>query len=265
MKLIVKYSLIFLLANSLTTYAQQQTVEIKTVDKKSSVPDSSIVWTRGVRLGCNLAPFILTGFQKDRKGFEFSIDTRLTPKLYPTFELGFENYQTSDSIIKYHSNGLYGRLGLDINLRDKDLAGNDIFFIGARYGFYAMQHRTDNYTVYDSIWGNVNRSIPQSSSYGQWIEILTGVKVEILNNFYLGWSLRSKFLINTTHGLNFPRYMPGFGNGANTVNFGVTYSIYYQIPLMKVRSRVKVKVVEPEEPDANKTQNPNQQDQMQTK
>ena len=258
MKLIVKFTLITLLWSSLNAYSQKVEVK-KAAVKDASMLDSTYVWTRGARLGFNLAPVIFSTLQKERKGFEFSIDTRLTPKLFPTFELGFENNSyVKDTVLNYTSNGIYGRIGVDYNLRSSDPASNDIFFVGARYGFYTMQQAVSNYLIHDSLWGPpIQGSMPQTNNYGHWIEIITGVKVELLHNIYLGWSLRSKFLLSTSKAFNYPQYMPGFGNGANTVNFGVTYSLFYQIPLMKVYTnmRIKKKVEEePEETPANQMQ-----------
>lgn len=263
MILIARFTLILLLVNNL--HGWSQTAEtVKTISKIAETHDSIIEWTRGARLGCNVFPIIMSSLQPSRKGFEFSIDTRTSLNLYPTFELGFENSYLNKDYIHYNSNGLYGRIGVDYNIRTSDIKSNDIFFVGGRYGIFAMQHKIDKLSITDTLWGpQVDGSYPQTNSYGHWLELVAGIKVEILHNLYLGWSLRTKVLLTSSFGVNYPHYMPGFGNGSNKINLGVTYSVYYQIPLMKVRTKIKIKKPEKDSESDETPKNQVQDSQMQ--
>ena len=141
------------------------------------------------------------------------------------------------------------------------MAGDDVFFIGARYAMSYMNQKITNYLITDSIWGNpTTTKFNTSSCYSHWIELLAGVKVELFHNIFLGWTIRGKFLLLSNHSVYYPQYIPGYGDGSSSSNFGWTYSIFYQFPLMKVKThkRIKIEVPEPEEDNSNQNQSTNQ-------
>jgi hypothetical protein len=104
---------------------------------------------------------------------------------------------------------------------------------------YKLNSNSD--TTYWGIAPTLN--IGNTHAFAQWVEIGTGVKVEVFKNIYLGWSLRGRMLLSKTMGQNgvFPYIIPGYGQGENSSNFGVNYSIYYQIPLMKMKTHFNLK------------------------
>jgi hypothetical protein len=198
-------------------------------------------WTRGARLGCDISRFGLSLFQKGREAIEFSLDTEIKSDLFPAFELGGESAKQDNNRIKYKSNGLYARIGVDYNIlgRDKLEKGRDIVYVGARYGFGLIKQQTDWYMVPGGALGDtITGSFPSANLSSHWLEGIFGLKVEVLHNLFLGASLRGKVLLFSKKNINYPFYMPGYGKGGNTSNFGITYSIYYQIPLMKVKPKI---------------------------
>jgi len=75
----------------------------------------------------------------------------------------------------------------------------------------------------------------------QWIEVVAGVKAQVFNNFYVGFSFRMNRLLSQKVPDNFDNlYIPGFNRTYNG-NFGVgfNYTVSYFIPLYK--STVKTK------------------------
>jgi hypothetical protein len=201
----------------------------------------TVAWTRGMRFGCDLTRFAVGEFQPGRKAIEFSWDTEIKNNLFSTVELGLESATRENSNITYQSNGFYGRMGIDHNILKRDqLRKRDIVYIGARYGFYTMNHQTDSYMIPGSHQGDtITGRFPSRTLNGHWLEGVLGVKVEVFTNFYLGASVRTRFLLFSKKDINYPYYIPGFGKGANIANFGITYSLYYQIPLMKVKPKPK--------------------------
>lgn len=206
----------------------------------SLLGQDSISWTRGLRIGCDLSRFAVRGLQSGRSGMEFSIDSEYKKDKFATVELGVEQIRTENDRITYKSGGYYGRVGIDFNIlkRDNLEKGRDIVFVGFRYGYYHMSHQVDSYIIpgyypNDTILG----SFSSKSLYGHWLEVAFGLKVEVLHNLFLGASIRGKVLLFSKKDINYPNYAPGFGKGANSVNFGINYSIYYQIPLGKVMSK----------------------------
>jgi hypothetical protein len=207
----------------------------------SAFAQNEEVWVRGLRFGCDVSRFGLKLFQSDREAMEFSFDTEVKPNVFYTLESGFEKTNLLNNRITYNSDGFYGRLGIDKNiLKRKYLTSRDIVFVGARYGFYQVNQKTSSFDIPGKYWSDtVSGSYPSKTLYGHWLEVAFGLKVEVVKNLYLGASLRGKVLLFATKSLNYPYYMPGFGDGANKANFAINYSIYYQIPLMKVKTKPK--------------------------
>ena len=224
----VKFSLTLLLFLNINSYSQTKAKE------------KSYEWVRGIRLGCDLSRFGLPIFQKGRIATEFSIDTELKRNFTPTFEAGFENSTVNNDRITYKSNGIYGRLGLDYNILKREAPSNrHSFFVGARYGFSASK-QTTNW----NISGDYFAITPNGSSSDiigtHWMELVVGLKVEVVKNLFLGWSLRERILFSTTGVENYPYAIPGYGSGGKASNLGLNYSVYYSIPLMKVKGQIKI-------------------------
>lgn len=198
----------------------------------------SLAWVRGMRFGCDISRLGLYVLNQDRQAIEFSFDTEVKPNLFGTIELGRESSTKQSDLISYKSSGVYGRLGIDYNIlkKDKYEKGRDLVFIGFRYGYSLMKQQTDNYTI-TGPKDTVRGSYPSVNLGGHWVEAVFGLKVEVLRNLFLGASIRGRILLYSTRNINFPYYLPGYGSGGNKTNFGANYSIYYQIPLMKVKPK----------------------------
>jgi hypothetical protein len=198
----------------------------------------SLAWVRGIRVGCDLSRFGLYLVNQDRKALEFSGDTEIKRNLFGTIELGTESSTKQSNILSYTSSGAYARVGIDYNIlkKDKMEKGRDLVFVGFRYGYSFMKQRTDSYIIPGPL-DTVRSSYPSVNLSGHWVEAVFGLKVEVLRNLFLGASLRGRILLYSTKNINFPYYVPGYGKGGNKTNFGANYSIYYQIPLMKVKPK----------------------------
>ena len=69
----------------------------------------------------------------------------------------------------------------------------------------------------------------------QWIEVVAGVKTRVINNFFVGFSLRANRLVTNQKPGGFDNlYIPGF-NRTYDGNFGVgfNYTLTYFIPIYK--------------------------------
>jgi hypothetical protein len=196
-------------------------------------------WVRGIRLGCDLSRFALPYVQKGRKAIEFSIDSEWKPKLFVTAEAGFENVSISNSYINYESNGFFARVGYDKNVMKHDAPQfHDMFFIGFRYGLSMMQQEVKSFVINDGYWGtDVSGSFPSKIIHVHWLEFVTGVKAEITKTIFLGFSARIRYRLFSTKAINYGYTYPGFGSGENKLIVGFNYSIYYQIPIMKVKNK----------------------------
>lgn len=195
-------------------------------------------WVRGIRLGCDLSRFTLPFVQKGRKAIEFSIDTEWKPKLFVTAEAGFENVSISNTYIDYQSNGFFVRAGYDKNVMKHDAPQfHDMFFVGFRYGIGIMQQEVKSFVIDEDYWGDVIGSYAPKVIQVHWLELVAGVKAEITKTIFLGFSARIRYKLFSTKAINYGYTYPGFGNGEKKLNIGFNYSIYYQIPLMKVKNK----------------------------
>ena len=83
---------------------------------------------------------------------------------------------------------------------------------------------------------NGYENITHNNLNGNWVEIVTGVKVETFKNIYFGISLRLNKLLSDTKPSNFDNlFIPGFNKVTddNTWGSGFNYTLTYSIPFKK--------------------------------
>ena len=191
--------------------------------------------TYGPRIGVNLAPFV--GYFSDPKilGAEAALDFELFPNIYPVFELGYSSMNDSLDEVSYNSGGAYARLGLDYNLLNLgDRSQHHTITAGIRYGTSVFRHNSENITVESDYWGNFHLENYENNLNGHWIELVGGINAEVAKNFFIGWSVRYKILLNPDMDPQMvPLLIPGYGKGSLNRVFGFSYSVQYKIPLLK--------------------------------
>lgn len=195
----------------------------------------------GLRLGVDITRFALKYFQPYRTDVTIAADAQYSRNLYFAGELSYNNTSHTDSNYSYKGNGASVTLGVDYNLlKKRDPGEKNIIYVGARYGFAAFSYDIPTYTVHDPIWGDYSSSYPKTNATAHWVELLIGIRAEVFRNFYMGWSLRDRILLNK--GLanrDFPALViPGYGKGNKGNQFDVMYNVSYFIPLYKVHTKV---------------------------
>lgn len=187
---------------------------------------------KGLRFGMDVTrPFQDLWTKGNRYGTEFSADMEIWPNLFPVFETGYEALKMKTNYVDYSSNGSYSRLGMDYNfLQAQHADDKDILYVGLRYGFTFSRQQVNQYLI-DSYWGPQTGSFGNQTYSAQWAEILLGIKGELFNNFYMGWSIRGKIKVSAKDtGLPPVYFIPGYGKGEKGFNLDFTYSVYYNIP-----------------------------------
>ncbi len=164
---------------------------------------------------------------------EASVQADLKHKYFPIVEVGFGGADkvTADNI-GFKTNGLFGRVGVDLNLlKQKEGAKptNNLFLAGVRLGFTSFLYDISNVTISDNYWGTTEvLNYEKQSATKIWYEIVAGVKVEVIKNIYMGWTIRTKNLLNkNAEGEVSPWYVPGFGVNTSST-WGFSYSIGYR-------------------------------------
>ncbi|WP_445382424.1 DUF6048 family protein [Robiginitalea sp. IMCC43444] len=216
----------------------------------------------GLRVGIDLSRPLIATLNEDYSGIELVGDYRLSYKFYLAAELGNESKTTRElldneqdiniiSLYDYEASGSYLKVGVDYNTYENWYGMNNSLFVGARYAFSAFSNTLNSYSLYDSnrYWnpgGFVTGSDqPQEFSglNASWLELLLGVKAEIIANFYLGASVRLGLLITNKESEVFPNlWIPGFNRVTDGSSFGVgfNYTLTYFLPLYK-KTRVAPK------------------------
>lgn len=201
----------------------------------------------GLRVGADLYKIARSFYDDDYKGFEITGDYRYSKKIYIAAELGNENKTTDEPQLNFTTKGTYLKIGADYNMYENWLDMENMITIGARYGFSSFSQELNSYKIYNPNPYFEESDVIQSGKNfsglsAHWLEIVAGVKAEILNNVFLGFSLRLNYLLTQKEPQDFENlYIPGF-NRTYDGKFGVgfNYTLSYFIPLYKKQNLPKV-------------------------
>lgn len=194
----------------------------------------------GFRVGADLSKPIRTLFEDNYTGFEILGDYRLTKRIYIAAEIGNEQKTTFDDNITSKGKGSYLKLGFDYNMHNNWIGLNNMIHGGLRYGISSFSQELLEYTISTEApffpADNYTTSVIYNGLNAQWLELLIGVKAEVLNNLYLSINLQLKRRLNEKSPDNFENlYIPGFNrtyeDSKTGVGFG--YTISYLIPIYK--------------------------------
>ncbi|WP_372776589.1 DUF6048 family protein [Mangrovibacterium sp.] len=217
---------IVLLILALTSSAQEK--EQKKLPKRTD----NYIHMPGLRLGIDISRPLQDLWTKgNRYGTEFSGDIEIRPNLYTVTEVGWEQLKMQHDFVDYRGSGSYIRLGVDYNLLASESKNErDMLYAGFRYAF-GLASQTVNGYLLDSYWGDTNGSFEKQNFNSHWVELVLGLKGEMLRNFYMGWSVRAKFMVAQKE-FEVPSvyFTPGYGKSEKGVALDFTYSIYYTLP-----------------------------------
>jgi hypothetical protein len=195
----------------------------------------------GLRLGGDIGKLAKSFIDDTYTGFEINADYRLTKKLYLAGELGTEEKTTINDYLNTTSKGQYFKAGIDYNFYTNWLDMENMIYGGLRAGISAFSQTLNNFTVYntDQYWENQYSEEPNLEFKGLsaiWVELMVGIKAEVLNNLYMGFNIQLKSMITQDEPENFGNlYVPGFNKIYDSGRFGVGfgYNLSYLIPIYK--------------------------------
>lgn len=247
MKHISKFTFsICLVLLSLTGNAQVQTEVTKTETKKDSIPPKKERY--GLRVGADLFKLTRSFYEKDYRGLELVGDYRLTRRHYLAAEIGNENKTVDDEQLNFTTKGTYLKVGFDYNTYENWLNMENIISVGVRYGVSSFSQTLNSYQIYNPNHYFGEAQVIQSGQKfdglsAQWVEVAVGMKAEVFNNIFVGFSVRLNRLVSQKLPDNFDNlYIPGFNRTYNG-DFGVgfNYTVSYFIPLYKSTVKAKEK------------------------
>lgn len=194
----------------------------------------------GLKIGMDLSKQIRMLTEPDYKGLVLMGDYRLMDKLFVAFEIGTEDKLIENEVLNFKTKGSFIKIGANYNLyKNLEDLENEIY-VGLRLGTSNFNHKLNSFKVYNTnqYWNQneiVNYEEFQNLN-STWFELIFGFKAEVLNNTYMGISLRLKRLLDQNEPLNFSNlYIPGFNKVLenNNIGVGLTYSLQFRIPIYK--------------------------------
>lgn len=207
--------------------------EEDTVDIRVKRPDSlrEKVYFRSIRAGTDVLALILS--RSDRfSGWEANADADFG-RFYLAADYGF--WSKNDMLASggdYHNDGTYWRAGLDVNLLKKDPDRN-MFFFGFRYARSSFSEIV-NTTSSDPYFGTMQLQLTNPAASAVWGELVTGLRVKIWKEFWMGFTSRLKFALSVKGDDAVGAYdVPGYGIVGQGINWGFNYQLYWRIPFEK--------------------------------
>lgn len=188
---------------------------------------------QGLRLDLDLASALVSLLSGgETYSYEAALQVNLKHKYFPVIEFGYAGAdKKSLEEANYLCNGFFGKIGLDINMLKikKEQDRYNFFTLGARVGMTNFKYDINNIMIEDDYWGGSEvYDYKDIKTTKFWFEIVAGIRVEALPNFYLGWNIRLKNTIGKDKNLIAPWYIPGFGKNNLSSIWVFNYTIGYR-------------------------------------
>ena len=189
----------------------------------------------GVLISADISAPVMNLLGTQYGSYEIAAELDIYHRFFPVVELGIgtARYTPLDNNYTYNcAPSLYGRVGVNYNFFYNN--GSESFIgVGLRYGLTSFKYNWDNITLIDNYWDtSIVTSTPQETAFAHWGEIAVVLRVQIYQNFYMGWSGRYRLLIDCNESqYGSPYFIPGFGPKEG--GFGFTYTVGYNIPFAK--------------------------------
>lgn len=225
-----------LLLSFLVVTAMAQDPELEAEDSipvRTKKPDSlrEKIYFRSIRGGTDVLALILSS--SDRfSGWEVNGDADFGP-FYLAADYG--SWRKNEILATggdYSNEGKYWRAGVDVNLLKKDPDRNMLFF-GLRYAKSSFTE-TLNYTSSDPYFGSLQYQLKNPSAGAAWGELVSGLRMKVWNEFWMGFTSRMKFALNTSGDESVTTYdVPGYGVVGQGIAWGFNYQVFWRIPFAK--------------------------------
>ena len=193
----------------------------------------------GIRIGLDFSKQIRM-LTENYKGLSLYGDVKIKERLFIVSELGSDEKELRTDNLRSKFSGNYIKAGLNYNLYNNLPGLNNEIYVGFRFATSKFKSEISEYIIYnkDRFWSQdpIFDNIINKGLNANWVELIIGINAELLNNFFMGLSLRLNRMLNQKKPENFTNlYIPGFNKVTENNNFGtgLTYSIIYQIPIIK--------------------------------
>lgn len=208
----------------------------------SSQSESDTIYVKnkyGIRAGIDLSKQIRM-LTEEYSGLSLYGDIKIKERLFIVAELGNDQKTIETENINSKLSGSYIKTGFNYNLYNNLPGLNNEIYVGLRYSQSLFKNELIDYSIYnkDRFWND--QRILEYKEFdnlkSSWIEFVVGFNSEIKNNLFMGLSLRLNRMLKQDIPENFTNlFIPGFNKVTENNNFGtgITYSVIYQIPIVK--------------------------------
>ncbi|MBL6684665.1 MAG: hypothetical protein ISQ41_04260 [Flavobacteriaceae bacterium] len=193
----------------------------------------------GIRVGIDISKQIRM-LTEEYNGLSLYGDIKIKERLFIVSELGRETKKIINNNLNSEFSGNYIKAGINYNLYNNLPGLNNEIYIGFRVAVSKFESEISQYNIYnkDQFWipESINDNLIYENLNANWIELIIGINSELVNNFFMGISLRLNRMLNQKKPENFTNlYIPGFNKVTENNNFGtgITYTLIYQIPIVK--------------------------------
>ena len=194
----------------------------------------------GVRAGIDINKIVKSATDDDYKGLSIGGDIRLKESFYVYSEIGNEEKQINSDYLNSSVKGTYLKFGVNFKMNN-DIRTQNIVYSGFNFGYSNFDQNINRYTIYNTnstYWGESTINEPKNLSNlnALWVELVFGLKTEILNNLFLGFELQLKSIIKQKNIQNISNlYIPGFNRtyDSSGLGAGFSYTVSYLIPIIK--------------------------------
>ena len=229
----MKYTLKFIFSLALLCFSFLGTAQTKDTTK--------VVYPEryGLRIGVDLHRLTKSLYDSNYKGLEVVADYRLTNRFYIAGEIGNEEKTVDDDRLNFTTKGTYFKVGFDYNSFENWLDMENMIYVGMRYGLSSHSQTRNSYKIYDPSNYYGETIITSGEKFdglsASWLEVVGGIKAELFNNLYLGFSVRLNYLVTNKQPDNFENlYIPGFNRTYDgKFGAGINYTVSYFIPIYK--------------------------------
>ena len=184
----------------------------------------------GLMIGVDVSGFARNYLSPETMAWEVSADKEWRRNWFAAVEAGGLSINILKESHTYKAGGYFVRMGINYNLIDRsDMENVGMVYGLTRYGYGRINHEAPDITIGNHYWGNTQTAIPSERAHAHWFEMGGGLKARLIGNVFIGWTIRTRFLIylSETSGME-PYTISGFGKNQGRPSVMVHYHIYYR-------------------------------------
>lgn len=181
------------------------------------------------RIGLDVSKPFIHLLNNERRSYVFQMDVNYRKAMNMALEGGFGQSSVNQDRLKYNSANTYLGFGIDHPFFTEEFPGDkDNAFVGIRLATTFIQRQSATYSIQDPLWGASSGILPSKNIFTHWVELTGGFRLEVKRNFFAGWNMRLKSVVNPKSLAEAPpAYIAGYGRGDKNTAFDFNLYLLY--------------------------------------